>query len=325
MSTRIQLQAEVPTELAGSRLDQIAAQLFPDYSRSRLQSWIRQGSLTVNGAVQRPRDKLRAGDSLLIEAELEAAETWQAEALQLSIVFEDEQLLVLDKAAATVVHPAAGNREGTLLNGLLHHCPALAELPRAGIVHRLDKDTTGLLVVAKTLPAHTSLVDQLQRREIGREYEAVVQGVLTGGGTIDEPLGRHPVNRKKRAVMQAGKPSVTHYRVLQRFRSHTHIQVNLETGRTHQIRVHLAHNRHPLVGDPLYGGRLQIPAACSPALAQALKKFRRQALHARRLTLQHPESGHEMAWEAARPEDITQLLQVLADDSSSGESDESWQ
>lgn len=313
-STHITLTAEVPTELAGKRLDQIAAQLFPDYSRARLQSWIRDGSLLVNGRSLRPRDKLRAGDSLAVDAALEAVEEWGAEALPLDIVFEDEHLLVINKAAGTVVHPAAGNRSGTLLNGLLHRFPQLEELPRAGIVHRLDKDTTGLMVVAKTLPCHTHLVKLLQARDIAREYEAVVNGVLTGGGTIDADMGRHPVNRKKRAVLLHGKEAVTHYRVMQRFRAHTHVYVKLETGRTHQIRVHMAHINHSLVGDPLYGGRLQVPAACSPILSETLRGFRRQALHARRLSFVHPVTGQELSWEADLPQDMQQLLEALASD-----------
>jgi 23S rRNA pseudouridine1911/1915/1917 synthase len=313
-ATRVSLQAEVPLELAGKRLDQIAAQMFPDYSRGRLQDWIRSASLLVNGQARRPRDKLKPGDQLQVEAELEKAEQWSAEALPLTIVFEDEHLLVINKAANSVVHPAAGNHSGTLLNGLLHHCPQLEELPRAGIVHRLDKDTTGLLVVAKTLPAHTHLVQLLQNRDISREYEAVVNGLLTGGGRVDAPLDRHPVNRKKRAVTMSGKEAVTHYRLLNRFRAHCHLQVKLETGRTHQIRVHMAHINHPLVGDPLYGGRLQIPRGCDSALADYLRSFRRQALHARRLAFVHPASGEEMSWEAELPEDMQTLLQRLADD-----------
>lgn len=313
-STRITLSAQVPAELAGKRLDQIAAQLFPDYSRARLQSWIRDGSLLVNGRSLRPRDKLRAGDNLAVDTALEAMEEWSAEALPLDIVFEDEHLLVINKSAGTVVHPAAGNRSGTLLNGLLHRYPQLEELPRAGIVHRLDKDTTGLMVVAKTLPSHTHLVKLLQARDISREYEAVVNGVLTGGGTIDADMGRHPVNRKKRAVLRNGKEAITHYRVMHRFRAHTHVYVKLETGRTHQIRVHMAYINHPLVGDPLYGGRLQVPAACSPELFETLRGFRRQALHARRLSFVHPISGDAMSWEADLPGDMQQLLDALSAD-----------
>jgi 23S rRNA pseudouridine1911/1915/1917 synthase len=314
MTTRISLQAAVPEQLSGSRLDQIAAKLFPEYSRSRLQSWIKDGSLRVNQAQLKPKDKLAAGDLIEVETELAVSEGWTAEALPLDIVFEDEALLVLNKAVNMVVHPAAGNREGTLLNGLLHYCPALEALPRAGIVHRLDKDTTGLMVVAKTLKAHTNLVKLLQARAVTREYEAVIKGVLTGGGTINKPLGRHPVNRKKRAIVDAGQHAVTHYRVLEKYRSHTHVQVNLETGRTHQIRVHMASISHPLVGDPLYAGRLQLPAGCSPVLAEFLRQFKRQALHARRLGFVHPLSGQALEWEVEHPRDFEELLQLLAAD-----------
>lgn len=315
MTTRISLKAAVPEALSGNRLDQIAAKLFPEYSRARLQSWIKDGSLLVNTRILRPRDKLVTGDFIAIEAAMVANETWQSEPIKLEIVFEDDHLLVLNKGINMVVHPAAGNREGTLLNGLLHHYPALKELPRAGIVHRLDKDTTGLMVVAKTLPAHTGLVQLLQARSITREYEAVVKGVLTGGGTVDQPLGRHPVNRKKRAVTDNGQAAVTHYRVIEKFRAFTHVQVNLETGRTHQIRVHMAYVNHPILGDPVYGGRLQIPAGCSPELASYLQAFRRQALHARKLALLHPVSNVEMQWEVARPQDMQKLLQLLGADS----------
>lgn len=313
-ATQISLAAVVPVELAGKRLDQIAAQMFPDYSRARLQEWIRGGSLRVNGQSKRPRDKLQAGDKLTIEAELEKVDPWEAEPLPLDIVFEDEHLLVINKPAGLVVHPAAGNYTGTLLNGLLHHIPQLEELPRAGIVHRLDKDTTGLMVVAKTLPAHTYLVQLLQARDISREYEAVVQGVLTGGGTVDADLGRHPVHRKKRAVLAQGQEAITHYRVIDRYRAHTHIHVKLETGRTHQIRVHMAHINHALVGDPLYGGRLQLPAAAAPSLQEQLRGFRRQALHARRLSFVHPVNLKTLSWEAELPEDMNELIQALKND-----------
>lgn len=312
---QINLAAEVPADLAGNRLDQVAAKMFPEYSRSRLQAWIRTGALLVNGEQKRPRDEVHAGQQLVVQAELEALDSWTAEALPLDIVFEDEHLMVVNKAMNTVVHPAAGHREGTLLNGLLNHCPELENLPRAGIVHRLDKDTTGLMVVAKTLPAHNSLVKQLHDRAVKREYEAVVKGTMTGGGTVDAPLDRHPVNRKKRAVLQSGQEAISHYRVLKRFRCHTHIHVQLETGRTHQIRVHMAHIGHALIGDPVYGGRLQIPAASSELLVQQLKKFRRQALHARRLTLLSPATGELQSWEADLPEDMQQLLLALAQDS----------
>jgi len=312
--TRITLQAEVPESLSGNRLDQVAAGLFPDYSRGRLQNWIKQGCLLVNQQALRSKDRIYAGDVLTLDAQLEAEETWVPEPKDLNIVHEDEDVLVLNKPVNTVVHPAVGNRSGTLLNGLLHHYPALAELPRAGIVHRLDKDTTGLMVVAKNLQAHRILVKQLQRREVKREYEAIVIGVMTAGGMVDLPLGRHPVQRQKRAVIENGKEAVTHYRVLERFRAHTHVSVRLETGRTHQIRVHMSHIRYPLVGDQLYGGRLQIPKACSPELTQQLHGFKRQALHARRLGFVHPRTGEECGWEADLPDDMVALIAAMKND-----------
>ena len=314
MSSHISLQAEVPEELSGNRLDQIAAKLFPEYSRGRLQSWIREGALLVNSKQLRPRDRLQTGDSLLVEAELASIEYWVAQQMDLDIVFEDEHLLIINKAADVVVHPAAGHQDGTLLNGLLYHCPSLKELPRAGIVHRLDKDTTGLMVVAKSLIAHTSLVNQLQAREMSREYEAIVHGVLTGGGTINKPLGRHAVNRKKRAIVEMGQEAVTHYRVKKRFRAHTHVDVKLETGRTHQIRVHMAYLKHTIVGDQMYGGRLQLPAACSAELSEYLRNFKRQALHARRLALVHPLDQAAMSWEIERPQDMNELIIRLEND-----------
>jgi len=314
MTTHISLQAAVPEDLSGNRLDQIAAKLFPEYSRARLQSWIKDGSLVVNAQRLKPRDKLATGDLLAVEAEMPVIDTYAGEDMPLDIVFEDEHLLVLNKGVGMVVHPAAGNRDGTLLNGLLHHYPILQELPRAGIVHRLDKDTSGLMVVAKSLRAHTGLVKLLQARRVTREYEAVVKGVLTGGGTVDQPLGRHPVNRKKRAIIKGGQVAITHYRVITKFRAFTHVQVNLETGRTHQIRVHMAAINHALVGDPLYGGRLQLPAACSPKLAEYLHVFRRQALHARKLALVHPVTQEDMCWEKGRPEDMETLLELMAAD-----------
>ncbi len=312
--THIVLSALVPEALANQRLDLVAAKLFPDYSRARLQAWVKDAHLTVNGSRARPRDTVYSGDELKVDVVLQAEREWEAQPMPLDIVYEDDYLLVLNKASDVVVHPAAGHHDGTLLNGLLDHAPSLQEVPRAGIVHRLDKDTTGLMMVAKTLESHAALVEQLRLREVKREYEAVTQGVLTGGGTVDAPLGRHPVNRKRRAVVANGQEAVTHYRVIQRYRSHTHIHVQLETGRTHQIRAHLAHINIPLVGDPLYAGRLQLPAACSPLLAECLRGFKRQALHARRLTLRHPVSDEIMTWEAPLPEDFQHLLEVLESD-----------
>lgn len=314
MSAHVSLSAEVPEDLAGSRLDQVAAQLFPEYSRARLQSWIKDGSLRVNAQSLRPRDRLKTGDLLQIEAELVSSEQFLPQPIQFDIIFEDEDLVILNKPANLVVHPAAGHWQGTLLNGLLHAYPELEAIPRAGIVHRLDKDTTGLMVVAKNLQSHSILVQQLQERSVEREYEAIVHGVLTGGGIIDAQLGRHPVNRKKKAVVVKGKDSITHYRVLQRFRSHTHVQLNLQTGRTHQIRVHMSHINHSLVGDPLYGGRLQLPTACSEEFEQNLRNFKRQALHARRLALVHPTSEQKLSWEVVAPDDFQQLLSAIKND-----------
>lgn len=280
-STKIELSAQVPTELGGQRLDQIAAQLFSDYSRSRLSTWIKEGKLTVNGAVLKPKDTVFSGALLALNAEQEAQGDWVAQNIKLNVVYEDEALLVINKPAGLVVHPAAGHYEGTLLNALLYHAPELQNVPRAGIVHRLDKDTTGLMVVAKTLEAQTKLVEQLQARSVSRIYEAIVAGVVTSGGTVDAPINRHGVQRQKMAVVADGKKAVTHYRVLERFRAYTHIRVQLETGRTHQIRVHMAHINFPLLGDPVYGGRFRIPPASNPTLIQSLKEFPRQALHAR--------------------------------------------
>lgn len=315
MSDMIQRAAEVPFELGGQRLDQIAAQLFPEHSRSRLAGWIKDGRLTVDGAVLRPRDIVHSGAQLVLEAEQEAQGEWLAQDIELEIVYEDEHILVIDKPAGLVVHPAAGHQDGTLLNALLYHVPDIANVPRAGIVHRLDKDTTGLMVVAKTLEAHTKLVAQLQARSVSRIYEAIVIGVITSGGTIDAPIGRHGVQRQKMAVVDAGKVAVSHYRVLERFRAHTHTRVKLETGRTHQIRrVHMSHIGYPLVGDPVYGGRFRIPPVASQTLVQTLREFPRQALHARFLELDHPATGVRMKWESPLPEDFLWLLSLLRQD-----------
>ena len=314
MSEIIQLRAEVPFEMGGQRLDQIAAQLFAEHSRSRLAGWIKEGRLTVDGAVLRPRDVVHFGSVLELETEQEAQGEWVAQDIPLNIVYEDDDLLVIDKPAGLVVHPAAGHADGTLLNALLHHVPDIINVPRAGIVHRLDKDTTGLMVVAKTLEAHTQLVAQLQARTVSRIYECIVIGVVTSGGTVDAPIGRSSANRQRMAVIEGGKPAVSHYRVLERFRSHTHVRVKLETGRTHQIRVHMTYAGFPLVGDPVYAGRFRIPPAASPTLVQTLKEFPRQALHARFLELKHPTTGKRMKWESALPEDLVWLLSLLRQD-----------
>lgn len=310
----IRLTAEVTPDLGGQRLDQVAAQLFAEFSRSRLSGWIKDGRLTVDGAVLRPRDTVHGGSVLALEAEQEAQGEWVAQDIELDIVYEDDHILVINKPAGLVVHPAAGHADGTLLNALLHHVPDIVNVPRAGIVHRLDKDTTGLMVVAKTMQAQTQLVGQLQKRSVSRIYECVVVGVVTAGGKINAPIGRHGTQRQRMGVMDNGKPAVSHYRVLDRYRSHTHVRVKLETGRTHQIRVHMAHVGFPLVGDPVYGGRFRIPPAASPSLVDALKTFPRQALHARFLELDHPETGERIGWESPLPDDFVWLVSLLKQD-----------
>lgn len=315
MADTIRERADIPAELDGERLDAAAARLFPDYSRSRLQGWIKRGDLLLDGAACRPRDKVRAGSTLSLAAELEDEVSWKPQEIDLDIIYEDDSILVLNKPAGLVVHPAAGHADGTLVNALLNHAPAMAQLPRGGIVHRLDMETSGIMVAAKTLQAHHDLVDQLQERTVKRQYCAVCIGAMTGGGTIDAPMGRHPRSRKKMAVVAfGGKPAITHYRVTQRFGHHTRIAVSLETGRTHQIRVHMAHRKYPLIGDPVYGGRPRIPKGASERLIEALRGFPRQALHAEALGLEHPESGEPMHFECPLPDDINELLTVLAEE-----------
>ena len=312
MGEVIKQNATVPDELAGRRLDQIAAVCFPQFSRAKLQEWILAGALLVDGESRKAKEKLRGAEQLSLRVEVQPEGVWEAENIPLNIVYADDDIIVLNKPAALVVHPAAGNYSGTLLNGLLYHFADNATLPRAGIVHRLDKDTTGLMVVARTLAAHTDLVAQLQERTVHREYDAVVRGVMTGGGVVDAPIGRHPQNRLKMAVVRGGKPSVTSYRVVQRFEAHTHIRLNLQTGRTHQIRVHMSYQKFPLVGDDLYGGGLKLPKSCPTALEVELRNFRRQALHARKLGLTHPRTGESMQWEVPLSEDMQSLLNTLA-------------
>jgi 23S rRNA pseudouridine1911/1915/1917 synthase len=312
MPERVKQQAEVAAQQAGHRLDQVAAELFPDFSRSRLQSWIRSGALRLDGEQARPRDKVAVGARLNIDAELEQEVYWSGEDIALDLVYEDEAIIVLDKPAGLVVHPAAGHSSGTLVNALLHYCPALATLPRGGIVHRLDRETSGLMVVAKSLRAHNNLVEQLQERTVKREYAALCIGAMTGGGTVDQPIGRHPRARKKMAVVtKGGKTAISHYRLRERFGHHTYITVQLETGRTHQIRVHMAYLHHPLIGDPQYGGRPRIPKGAGPELIEMLRSFPRQALHARTLGLIHPVSGEYCQWQVALPADIEGLLACL--------------
>ncbi|MGM8852009.1 23S rRNA pseudouridine(1911/1915/1917) synthase RluD [Salinicola sp. V024] len=314
MADILKRDERIPEHLAGRRLDQTAAEMFPEFSRERLKGWIQQGELTINGQPARPKDKVIGGERLALDTQLQEETRWEPQAIPLSIVFEDDDVMVIDKPAGLVVHPAAGNPDGTLLNALLHHHAPLAAVPRAGIVHRLDKDTTGLMMVAKTLTAQTALVTQLQARTVSREYDAIVVGAMTAGGKVDAPIGRHPKDRQRQAVTEAGKPAVTHYRVQERFRAHTHVRCRLETGRTHQIRVHLAHVRYPLIGDPVYGGRLKMPAGSSESLKTVLREFPRQALHAHKLRFQHPVSGAPVECKAPLPDDMFMLLDELRED-----------
>jgi len=309
-----QISVIIPDVHAGKRLDQVLAEIIPDFSRSRLQKWIKSGLVLVNGEQLRPRDTVVGGELVELAIQIDEETNWKAENISIDIVFEDEQIIVINKPAGMVVHPGAGNNSGTLSNALLFYLPRQSSIPRAGIVHRLDKDTSGLLVVAKTLPAHKNLVEQLQQRTVHREYLAFCYGVMTAGGVVDEPIGRHPTNRLRMAVRENGKPAVTHYRVKQRFRSHTLVEVNLETGRTHQIRVHMAYIRYPLVGDLVYGGRLKIPADCSEEFALQLKSFRRQALHATALGLKHPQSGETLRYNAEMPQDMKLLIEAAQND-----------
>lgn len=314
MSRHVALAATIPAAAAGQRLDQVLAELFPDYSRSRLQLWIRSGAVLVDGVQRKGKDRIFGLEKVLIDAELEEAVGVIAQDIPLTVVYADEDLLVVDKPAGLVVHPAAGNHDGTLQNALLHYDATLATVPRAGIVHRLDKDTSGLLVVARNLTAHQSLVAQLQARTVKREYLAAVCGLLVSGGTVDAPIGRHSVDRKRMAVSTFGKPAITHYRIEARYNAHSLVRVNLETGRTHQIRVHMTYIRHPLIGDPVYGGRARPPASLSATARAAVSEFPRQALHATRLSLRHPLSGDILEWHSPMPDDMVALVQTLADD-----------
>jgi 23S rRNA pseudouridine1911/1915/1917 synthase len=308
------LEAVVGPALAGARLDQALASLFADYSRSRLQTWVREGRVSVNGEQRRPRDKVDLHDRLRLRAVVEDQVRCAPQDIPLAVVFEDEHILVINKPAGLVVHPAAGNPDGTLQNALLYRDPALSELPRAGIVHRLDKDTTGLMVVGRTQAAYKRLVEAIAARRVQREYRALVVGSMPAGGTIALPIGRHPTQRTRMAVNPLGKPAVTHFRVLERFRGYTLLKVMLETGRTHQIRVHMAHLRHPVFGDPQYGGRLRLPAGASEALKQVLRSFKRQALHAKRLAFVHPIQQRSMRFECALPADMRVVIDALARD-----------
>lgn len=308
-------RALIPLEAAGQRVDRVLADLFPEFSRSRLSGWIKTGQVLLDGEVPRPRDAVRGGESVMIQATLEVVPESTPEPIALSIVYEDEHLLVVNKPAGLVVHPGAGNPGGTLMNALLHYDAKLADVPRAGLVHRLDKETSGALLVARTEATQLALIEQFTAREVHRQYEAIVNGRLIAGGTVDAPLDRHPVDRLRRAVREDGKPAVTHYRVRERYRAHTRIECVLETGRTHQIRVHMASIRYPLHGDHLYGGSLRLPKAASEATVLALRAFRRQALHAERLALDHPVHGERLVITVPPPDDFIALATALRQDS----------
>jgi len=314
MPQHVQIELTIPGEMRGRRLDQALAELVSEYSRSRLQQWIRDGHVRLDEHLPQVREKVVGGEIVRIDALIEQQTASEAEPIALDIVHQDADLLVINKPAGLVVHPAVGNPAGTLLNALLHHDARLAGLPRAGIVHRLDKSTSGLMVVARSLTAHKRLVDALQSHAVKREYLAVVNTVLTAGGRIDAPIGRHPVDRKRMAVVSGGKESVTHYRVEERFRMHTLVRVQLETGRTHQIRVHMAFRHCPIVGDPVYGGRLRLPKSADDHLIAVLSGFRRQALHATRLTLEHPVSSETLSWQVEVPPDLAELIATLRAD-----------
>ncbi len=313
-TSTVQLRLQIPDKLAGQRLDQALAQLLPDYSRSRLKTWIDAGEVLVDGAACRPRDKLNGGETIDVAATLTEETAAEAQAIPLEMAYEDKHVFIVNKPPGLVVHPGAGNPDQTLQNALLSRDAELAALPRAGIVHRLDKDTSGLLIVARTIKAHTALVRMLEAREIHREYEAISRGVMTAGGTIAAPIDRHPTDRVRMAIRQGGRDAVTHYRVIKRYRAHTHVRVQLETGRTHQIRVHLTHAGYPIVGDRVYGGRLALPKGATEELRVALREFPRQALHAARLQLEHPVTGKPLEAQAALPQDMVQLLAILAAD-----------
>ncbi|HID9528107.1 TPA: 23S rRNA pseudouridine(1911/1915/1917) synthase RluD [Proteus mirabilis] len=325
MSQQIRLNATVADSQLGQRLDQALAELFPDYSRSRIKEWILDNRVQVNDKIiNKPKEKMLGGEKIEVDALIEEDVRWEPQNIPLNIVYEDDDILVINKPRDLVVHPGAGNPDGTVLNALLYRYPEIVNVPRAGIVHRLDKDTTGLMVVAKTVPAQTHLVEALQRREITREYEAAATGRMTAGGLVNEPISRHPTKRTHMAVHPMGKPAVTHYRVMEHFRAHTRLRLRLETGRTHQIRVHMAHIHHPLIGDQLYGGRPRPLKGASEEFRETLRRFDRQALHATMLRLYHPITGIEMEWHAPLPDDMVELIRVLKVDAEQFKDEMDW-
>lgn len=310
-----QRTATVPDAASGRRFDAVLAELFPQFSRSRLTAWIKAGEVLLDGAAPRPRDLVRGGETVQLNIVLDNQTEAEPQDIPITVLYEDDQVFVIDKPAGLVVHPGAGNPDGTLVNALLFRDPSLVALPRAGIVHRLDKDTSGVMVVARTLEAHNALVEQLSSRDVHRQYLAVVVGALVSGGTVDAAIDRHPRDRVRMGVREDGREAVTHYRLRERFRAHTALECRLETGRTHQIRVHMAHLRHPILGDPLYGGALKLPKGAAEETAATLRGFRRQALHAETLEFRHPVNGEAVRCTAPLPQDMQTLLKVLRADS----------
>ena len=305
------LQIIIPSRMTGTRLDASLAEMLPDYSRSKITAWIKSGDALINGKSFKPKDKANGDEIVFLTLNQKQSNDWTAEKIPLNVVYEDEDILVINKQFGLVTHPGAGNWTGTLANALLYYDPALSRLDRAGIVHRLDKNTSGLMVVARNEKSQKYLVEQLQNHSVDREYSAIVYGHMIAGGTVDEPIGRDSRDRVKQAVSQNGKEALTHYRAIDRFKSHTHVKAILETGRTHQIRVHLSYVGHSLIGDPMYGGRVRFPKKASEELKKALLNFKRQALHSKKLTLKHPISGEVMSWKAPLPDDMQELLSVL--------------
>jgi 23S rRNA pseudouridine1911/1915/1917 synthase len=305
------LKIIIPDRMSGSRLDSALSEMLPDYSRSKITAWIKSGDALINNKNFKPKDKSNGSEAVFLTLNQKQNNDWIAEKIPLNIVYEDEDIIVINKQFGLVTHPGAGNWTGTLANALLYYDPALSKLDRAGIVHRLDKNTSGLMVIARNEKSQKYLVEQLQNHSVDREYSAIVYGHMIAGGTVDEPIGRDPKDRVKQAVSTSGKDATTHYRAIDRFKSHTHVKAILETGRTHQIRVHLSYVGHPLIGDPMYGGRVRFPKKASEELKEALLDSKRQALHSKKLTLTHPISGESMSWKAPLPDDMTALLEVL--------------
>jgi len=305
------LQIIIPTRMIGERLDAALAEMLPDYSRSKITLWIKAGDALINDKTFKPKDRVSGAEIVYLSLNHKKINDWTAEKIPLNIIFEDDDIIVINKQYGLVTHPGAGNWSGTLANALLYYDSNLSKLDRAGIVHRLDKNTSGLMVVARNKKSQKYLVEQLQAHSVAREYSAIVYGHMIAGGSIDEPIGRDPKDRIKQAVLSAGKDAMTHYRIIDRFKSHTHVKAILETGRTHQIRVHLSHIGHSLIGDPMYGGRVRFPKKASEELKQELLDFKRQALHSKKLTLRHPESGELMSWKAPLPDDMLKLINIL--------------